>query len=50
VSSLPELAPGTRVRLELAAVDLLERSVTAVYKETLGAAPVTIQEGDAEAR
>ena len=50
VSSLPELAPGTRVRLELAAVDLLERLVTAVYKETLDAAPVTIQEGDAETR
>jgi exoribonuclease-2 len=49
VSSLPELAPGTRVRLELTAVDLLERSVTPVYKETLGAAPVTIPEGDAEA-
>lgn len=48
VPSLPELAPGTRVRLELAAVDLLERTVTAVYKETLGEAPATIQEGDAE--
>jgi exoribonuclease-2 len=38
VGSLPELAPGTRVRLELRDVDLLERSLSAVYLETLAAA------------
>lgn len=36
VASLPELAPGTRVRLELERIDLLERSLGAVYRETLG--------------
>ena len=36
VPSLPSLEPGTRVRLELGQMDLLERSVTALYRETLG--------------
>lgn len=36
IASLPELASGTRVRLELQAVDLLERTVSCVYRETLG--------------
>jgi exoribonuclease II len=36
VASLPELAPGTRVRLELEGVDLLERSVSCAYRGTLG--------------
>jgi exoribonuclease-2 len=36
VPSLPELPPGTRVRLELKAVDLFERTVACVYRETLG--------------
>jgi exoribonuclease-2 len=39
IASLPELAPGTRVRLEIERVDLLERSLAAVYRETLGSAP-----------
>jgi exoribonuclease-2 len=34
--SLPELAPGTRVRLELKEIDLFERTVSCVYRETLG--------------
>jgi len=36
VPSLPELAPGTRVRLELKEIDLFERTVNCVYRETLG--------------
>jgi exoribonuclease II len=36
IASLPELAPGTRIRLEIERVDLLERSFTAIYKEALG--------------
>jgi exoribonuclease-2 len=40
VASLPELAPGTRVRLEVRAIDLIERSLLCVYRETLGAEDV----------
>lgn len=36
VSSLPELAPGTRVRLEVHAPDLIERSVDCIWRATLG--------------
>ncbi|HYT47972.1 MAG TPA: RNB domain-containing ribonuclease, partial [Burkholderiales bacterium] len=36
VSSLPALDPGTRVRLDLGQVDFLERTLSAVYRETLG--------------
>jgi exoribonuclease-2 len=36
VASLPELAAGARVRLEVERIDLLERSLTAVYREVLG--------------
>jgi len=36
VPSLPELAPGTRVRLELKEIDLFERTVAGIYRETLG--------------
>jgi hypothetical protein len=39
VPSLPELVPGTRVRLELKDLDLLERTVSCIYRETLGEAP-----------
>ena len=35
VASLPELAPGTRVRLAVESIDLLERSLGASYRETL---------------
>ena len=37
VSSAPTLDPGTLVRLEVTAIDLIERSLGAVYRETLGA-------------
>lgn len=36
VPSLPELAPGARVRLEIQAPDLIERSVICVWRSTLG--------------
>jgi exoribonuclease-2 len=36
VSSMPELEPGTRVRLAVAAPDLIERSVACTWRETLG--------------
>jgi len=43
VPSLPALEPGTRVRLAVESVDLLERSLACAYRETLqpgsGAAP-----------
>jgi exoribonuclease-2 len=35
VPSLPVLAPGTRVRLAIESVDLLERSLACAYRETL---------------
>jgi len=35
VSSLPALDPGTRVRLEVTGVDLIERTAAAAYRETL---------------
>ena len=36
VPSLPQLDPGTRVRLALEAPDLLERTVACAWRETLG--------------
>ncbi len=36
VPSLPELEPGTRVRLALAAPDLIERTLACTLRETLG--------------
>ena len=39
VASLPALDPGMRVRLAVGEVDLIERSVACVYRETLGAGP-----------
>ena len=44
VPSLPALDPGTRVRLEVGAMDFLERTVTLVYRETLGSEPAAVQE------
>jgi exoribonuclease-2 len=35
VPSLPDLEPGTRVRLDLGEIDLVERSAVCVYRETL---------------
>jgi exoribonuclease-2 len=39
VASLPELEPGTRVRLEVGEVDFLERSLTLVYRPPPGRNP-----------
>jgi exoribonuclease-2 len=39
VPSVPALDAGTRVRLALGEVDLIERSVACVYRETLGPGP-----------
>jgi exoribonuclease-2 len=36
VSSLPDLEPGARVRLAVQEIDLLERSVHCVWRDTLG--------------
>jgi exoribonuclease II len=36
VPSLPTLDPGTRVRLDIGQMDFLERSVSMIYRETLG--------------
>ena len=36
VPSLPELDPGTRVRLALEALDLIERTVACAWRQTLG--------------
>jgi exoribonuclease II len=38
VSSAPALDPGTLVRLEVTGVDLIERSLGCVYRESVGAA------------
>ncbi|HEX7055482.1 MAG TPA: ribonuclease catalytic domain-containing protein [Burkholderiales bacterium] len=44
VASLPEAAPGTRVRLAIQSIDLLERALTLVYRETLGSGPAPADE------
>lgn len=51
VSSLPELEPGTRVRLAIEGVDLLERTVSCAWRATLGpaAAEPRPEEGLSEA-
>jgi hypothetical protein len=38
VPSLPALDPGTRVRLVVGQMDFLERTVSLLYRETLGTA------------
>ena len=47
VSSLPALDPGSRVRLEVTSVDLIERTLGCTYRETLdgGAAAADMSEG-----
>ena len=48
VPSMPELAMGTRVRLTVKSVDLLERSLTLAYGETLGESADLVQDGTLE--
>ena len=52
IASLPDLGAGTRVRLEVKSVDLLERSADFVYRDTLeqgGAAPEEASEAGEKA-
>jgi exoribonuclease-2 len=42
VPSLPALDPGSRVRLEVGQMDFLERSVSLIYRETLGTAGAAV--------
>ena len=42
VPSLPPLDPGTRVRLEVGQMDFLERTVSLIYRETLGTAAAAV--------
>ncbi len=44
VSSLPALEPATRVRLEVTAVDLIERTLACTYRETLGRDAAGVQD------
>src|SRR5882672_6211788 len=48
VPSLPALDPGTRVTLEISAVDLIERNVSCVFREILASAPIGPAEGMVE--
>ena len=48
VPSLPPLDPGTRVMLEINAVDLIERNVSCVFREILAAGPIGPPEGMVE--
>ncbi|MGA8051571.1 MAG: RNB domain-containing ribonuclease [Burkholderiales bacterium] len=41
IPSMPELEPGTRVRLDVGEVDLVERSVNCAYREVLPGGPVS---------
>lgn len=47
VPSLPSLDRGTRVRLEVGQMDFLERSVSMIYRETLGASAAVVEDGTA---
>jgi exoribonuclease-2 len=44
VPSLPELEPGTRVRLEIAQMDFLERGVSLLYREILGKSITAVED------
>ena len=46
VPSLPELPAATRVRLEIRDIDLFERSLTCIYRETLVASAASPMEDD----
>jgi exoribonuclease-2 len=50
VSSLPELPPGTRVRLDIRGVDLYERTLDCVYRETLDEGPAVVENATVEGR
>ena len=44
VPSLPALDPGTRVRLEIGQTDFLERTISTMYRETLGQSTAAVQD------
>ena len=44
VVSLPTLDVGTRVRLDVGALDFLERSVSLIYRETVGASGAPVED------
>lgn len=46
VPSLPDLPAGTRVRLEVSGIDLLECGLALTYRETLAAASLAPETGD----
>ena len=48
ISSLPPVDPGSRVALEIKAVDLIERNVSCVFREILGSGPLGLPEGMVE--
>jgi exoribonuclease-2 len=48
VPSLPALDPGTRVTLEIKAIDLIERNVSCVFREIVASGPVGPAEGIVE--
>ena len=48
VPSLPTAEPGTRVALEIKAVDLIERNVSCIFREILGNEPAGQPEGMVE--
>jgi len=48
VPSLPPLDPGTRVSLEIKAIDLIERNVSCVFREIIGSGPLGPPEGMVE--
>jgi exoribonuclease II len=48
INAAPTLDPGTRVRVGLSGVDLIERSAAWTYRQTLGAAD-SVQDGTEEA-
>jgi len=48
VASLPDTAPGTRVRLAVKEVDLVERALDCVYRDTVAAADPAVLESAAE--
>lgn len=48
VPSLPELEPGTRVRLTVEPPDLIERTVACTWKATLGRDPAEAAAGDGQ--
>jgi hypothetical protein len=41
---MPALDPGTRVRLDIGQTDFLERTISTMYRETLGQSAAAVQD------